>query len=242
MRLLVSLHDVTPAHNGRLEQAERLLTDLGVSRVAYFLVPDFHGRHPIADDAAFRTWCTRARPFEVDWVLHGYYHHEGTAPRGGGAGAWLKRRTMTGGEGEFLTLGAEAQHERLRHGLATLHACGVRTNAFVPPAWLSNDALPAALLATGLTYTEDHWHVIDVRRGRRRLAPAISWATRTTLRRIGSRVVCPALASVTSPLSAVRVAIHPHDLDHPKTRTQISRVLQGLLRRRQCASYAALFT
>lgn len=241
MQLLVSLHDVTPAHAGRLDQAERLLTDLGVSRVAYFLVPNFHGHHPIADDAAFQSWCARARPFDVDWVLHGYYHHEGAAPRPAGAGAWLKRRTMTGGEGEFLALGAEAQRERLRHGLATLRACGVRTNAFVPPAWLSNDALPGALLATGLTYTESHWHVIDVRRGTRRLAPAISWATRTTLRRVGSRVVCPLLATLASPLAAVRVAIHPHDLDHAKTRAQISRVIRHLLRTRQCGSYAALF-
>src|SRR5262249_61054451 len=44
--LLVALHDVTPAHAARLEQAERLLTRPGVPAVTYLFVPDFHRRPP----------------------------------------------------------------------------------------------------------------------------------------------------------------------------------------------------
>ena len=42
-KLLIALHDVTPVHRARLEKAERLLAELGVSHVTYLLVPDFHG-------------------------------------------------------------------------------------------------------------------------------------------------------------------------------------------------------
>lgn len=240
MHLLVSLHDVTPAHHARLATAEALFSDLGVTRVAYFVVPDFHAAHPVRGDAAFAEWCRRPRPFTVDWVLHGYYHLD-DGHRSGSAATWAKRRALTGGEGEFLTLDACAQRERLRDGLATLRAVGLEADAFVPPAWLSNAHLPSALRDYGVTYTEDHWHVRNVRTNQRRFAPAISWATRTTFRRVGARIVCPALAVACAPVQAVRLAVHPHDLDHRLTREQVRRVLQRLLRRRTSVGYRELF-
>ena len=74
--LLVSLHDVTPAHAARLARAEQLLSALGIEEVAYLYVPDFHGRAPAHRDPAFAAWCRAARPFRVQWFLHGYYHQE----------------------------------------------------------------------------------------------------------------------------------------------------------------------
>ena len=218
-----------------------MFADLGVSRVSYFVVPNFHGIYPLRRDAAFADWCARPRPFEVDWVLHGYYHLETGRPSGNPTDA-VKRALLTGGEGEFLALNHTTQRERLLAGLATLRAVGIATDAFVPPAWLSNRELHLALRDVGLTYTEDHWFVTDVRSGARRLAPAIAWATRTVVRRVGSRLVCPLAARLTAAFGAVRIAVHPHDLDHPATRAQIHDVLRNALRYRSCAGYRALFT
>ena len=241
MQVLISLHDVTPAHRHRLERADLMFADLGVSRVSYFVVPNFHGMHPLRCDSSFADWCTRPRPFEVDWVLHGYYHLETGRPPASPTAA-VKRALLTGGEGEFLSLTHTMQRERLLRGLATLKDLGMAPDAFVPPAWLSNRHLHLALREVGLTYTEDHWFVTDVTNGTRRLAPAIAWATRSMVHRVGSRLVCPLAARLTAALQAVRIAVHPHDLDHPATRAQIHDVVRGALRYRSCASYRALFT
>src|SRR5262249_18365303 len=149
---------------------------------------------------------------------------------GGGARAWLARRTMTGGEGEFLGLSSADQRERLRLGLDATASLSIRPRAFVPPAWLSNSALHDALRESGLRYTEDHVRVFDLAEGTSCGAPAISGATRTLTRRLGSLVVCPALAAITRRKPAIRIAIHPFDMDHSATAAQIRRVLDAALR------------
>lgn len=245
MQLLVSLHDVTPAHQARLEQAEALLADVGVSRVAYLLVPDYHGAHPIEHDRVFGGWCRRARPFAVEWVLHGYYHREDlpTAEAHRLLAHRFARGLLTAGEGEYLALDAMRQRERLARGRDMVSAvAGVVPDAFVPPAWLSNAHLAPALRDLGFRYSEDHWRVVDVRRGGSRSCPVITWATRSAVRRVGSRVVGPISLQMLRRREAIRVAIHPFDMDHPKTAEQIRRVLGSALERRRASSYDDLFT
>ena len=245
MQVLVSLHDVTPAHQARLEQAEALLASVGVSRVAYLLVPEYHGAHPIEHDQVFGGWCRRARPFAVDWVLHGYYHREdsSTARAHRPLAHRFARRLLTAGEGEYLALDATRQRERLARGRDVVSAVtGVVPAAFVPPAWLSNDALAPALRDLGFRYTEDHWRIFDVRRGDNHSCPVITWATRSVVRRVGSRVVCPMSLQILRWREAIRVAIHPFDMDHPKTAEQIRRLLGSALERRRASGYDDLFT
>jgi len=243
LQILVSLHDVTPAHLPRLDHAERVLAGAGVTRVAYLLVPDYHRRHPITNNAAFGAWCARPRPFEVDWVLHGHEHLEDAASARvpGDPVTWFKRTLLTGGEGEFLTLPAPDQRARVTWGVAATESIGIATTSFVAPAWLFNDALLPTLAATGFRYTEDHWRVIDVAAGRSRPCPVITWATRTRARRLASLVVCPLLLQRWRRVPAIRIAVHPHDFDHPRTVASITRVLEAALSVRQCAGHADLF-
>src|SRR5690606_21224974 len=72
--LIVSLHDVAPPHLDRLRRAEALFRKLGVARVQYLFVPDFHGKFPATRFSELLAWCREPRPFEVSWWLHGYYH------------------------------------------------------------------------------------------------------------------------------------------------------------------------
>ena len=234
---------MTPAHQARLDRAEALLAAAGVDRVAYLLVPDFHGRHPIAGDRPFAAWCRQRRPFAVDWVLHGYHHLEEPAhAERGSLRQRLARRLMTGGEGEFLTLENGALSERLALGRRVVaDVVGTAPRAFVAPAWLFNAQLIPALARQGFQYTEDHIRVIDVLRGVGRRCPVVSWATRTTLRRIGSRIVSPGLFALFGREAAIRVAIHPLDMDHRRTVDQIRRLLGAGLSRRRTAGYADLF-
>ncbi len=234
--LVVSLHDVAPVHLARLRAAESLLRRLGIERVQYLLVPQFHGSYPADEDPAFVAWCAEPRTFAVDWWLHGFYHEE----RGPAETASLDRRDrwrqrwLTAGEGEFLTLAPEVQRRRIRDGCEVFARClgGRRPAGFVAPAWLFQPGLLAVLRECSLALTEDHHRFYDVQRGLTLPAPVITWATRTLGRKYGSLVVCPARTLWFHSAPVLRVALHPHDFDHPETRANLEIVLRLLRRRR----------
>jgi predicted deacetylase len=237
LTLLVSLHDVTPFHQSRLQRAEELLARLGVPCVTYLFVPTFHHQWPARESHRFVAWTRAARPFRVDWVLHGYSHLADPPPRRRLA-AVAKQRWLTAGEGEFLSLTAHEIRRRLAAGIVAFEeVIGTRPRGFVPPAWLSNGALADELRACGIAFTEDHQRIHDVTRQRAVGSPVITWATRTGLRRYGSLVVCPALAFACSRSPILRIALHPYDFDHPRTVSSITRILDGALRGRVCATY-----
>lgn len=236
-RVVVSLHDATPFHLERMRRAEAVFRDLGVSKIAYLFVPEYHGGYPAAGDAAFGAWCREARPFRVDWQLHGYHHLEAPAPGPrGGAADFLKRRLLTAGEGEFLALGPEEQRRKLEAGRAAFRAClDADPIGFVAPAWLFNPALPGLLREMGFRHTEDQRRMYRVDTGARLDSPVITWATRTLLRKYGSLVVCPLLLRAWSRVPVLRVAMHPFDFDHPETVASIRSVLGKALREREQA-------
>jgi hypothetical protein len=244
LQVLVSLHDVTPAHLSRLDRAEALLARAGVTRAAYFLVPNYHRKHPVAGDPAFREWCVRERAFETNWVLHGHDHFEDRAVAVAPIGltARLKRALLTDAEGEFAALPIVQQRERLARGRSAMTDLGLFTSSFVAPAWLFTRDLTSTLASMGFSYTEDHHRVIDVRSGRARSCPVVTWSTRTLARRVGSRVLCPLLPRVWRGMPAIRVALHPFDMDHAATVDSIKRVLDLALADRECAGHADVFT
>jgi predicted deacetylase len=236
-KVVVSLHDATPFHLERMRRAEAVYRDLGIAKIAYLFVPEYHGGYPAAGDPAFRAWCREERPFRVDWHLHGYHHLEAPAPAAaGGAGDFLKRRLLTAGEGEFLALDAEAQRKKLEAGRAAFRACLDREpEGFVAPAWLFNPALPGLLREMGFRFTEDQRRMYRVDTGARLDSPVITWATRTWLRKYGSLAVCPLLLRLWSRVPVLRVAMHPFDFDHPATVASIRTVLAAALKGREQA-------
>jgi predicted deacetylase len=240
VKLLVSVHDVAPIHVDRVAKAERLLASLGVSAVTYLLVPNFHrAGPPVHERQEFVSWCRAARPFDVQWFLHGYYHEDIAAStsddaRARGLKPWLARRFMTAGEGEFLTLRGDALRDRLQSGIESFTAClGFAPSGFVAPAWLFNDELLPALARSGIAFTEDHFRVFDVEAGRRIDAGAITWATRTLVRKYGSLVTARALRGVWRTRPTLRLAVHPFDFDHPATVSSIARTLDAVRKDRE---------
>lgn len=229
MKLLISLHDVSPAHWNQLRVAEALFERLGIGRLTYLLVPDYHHAWDIRRAADFAAWCRARRPVRLQWFLHGYAHRAAGSPRGGVADR-LKQYWLTDGEGEFLSLDAREIRARLAKGVAAFEdALGARPDGFVAPAWLSNEHLAPALKAMRITFTEDHHRVYDVQRDRWIECPVITWATRTALRKYGSLVVCPALLQRWADRPVLRFALHPADFDHPQTVRSIEAVLTRAL-------------
>jgi predicted deacetylase len=270
LKLLVSLHDVTPVHAARLARAEALLQSLAIEEVAYLFVPRFHGV-PSEEDASFLRWCRAPRAFRIHWMLHGYLHQESHplqphvpqpppaphtpqtphGPRTPGAstpgastpGAWWKRRLLTAGEGEFLALRGDQLHDRLARGRDVFRRClDADPDSFVPPAWLAHPDLQPALRDLGFDYTEDHHRIYQLQHARSQRAPVITWATRTLTRRVGSRLVCPLMSAMWRSQPVLRVALHPHDFDYPETSNNIARVLRGLIRDRDAVPYSRMFS
>ena len=235
---------MTPFHRHRLERAEQLLSDLRATEVLYLLVPDYHGRAPVAEDAAFGAWCRRPRPFQVRWALHGHFHQECPvdAQATAGLAARLKRRLLTDGEAEFLGLRGAALDRRLASGCeafaAIVHA---RPTAFVAPAWLASEALPQALSRIGIRYTENHLRVFDLEQEMSRACPVITWSTRTALRRRLSGRLSDALVRRWRNEPALRIAIHPYDFDHPGVEACIRRTITAALDMRICGGHADLW-
>jgi predicted deacetylase len=236
-KMVISLHDITPFHWERIRRAETVYRELGVSKLTYLFVPEYHGGYPSAADPAFGAWCREDRPFRIDWHLHGFLHLETAAkPAVGGSGDFLKRKLLTAGEGEFLGLDADAQALKLKAGREAFRTClGKDPEGFVAPAWLFNAHLPGALRGQGFRFTEDQRRMYRVDTGASLESPVITWATRTWLRKYGSLIVCPALLRLWSRAPVLRVAMHPFDFDHPATIASIRSVLAATLRNREQA-------
>lgn len=229
--LLVSLHDVSPRHSQAVEDILAELRLLGLPPVVLLVVPDFHGSWPLSDHPAFvgrlREW--NAAGHEL--ALHGYFHKELPQDRSGSRGpsAFLRRRFMTAGEGEFLSLSPERQRARIEAGLGIWDSCGLdRPRGFVPPAWLHRPDLPDTLWKSGFSWTENH-HGLQFRDRNPLRSPVITWASRDPVRRIGSLAFAPCALWSWRNEPLLRVAIHPHDWDHPS----LVRSIRTVLRRAQ---------
>jgi predicted deacetylase len=240
-KLVVSLHDVTPAHADRLERAERFLASSGISPVTYLLVPDFHGRAAADVSGDFVGWCRASRRFDVQWFLHGYFHSDRVSPpahRRLDLAARLASRLLTAREGEFVALRGDALRVRLRTGILTFERClGAPPVGFVAPAWLFNGELLPALAQLHFRFTENHFRVFQLTTGRSRAAPVITWATRTTLRKYGSLAVATTLRRLWAAQPVLRIALHPYDFDHPATVASIARTLDTLRCGRETSEY-----
>ncbi len=207
----VSIHDVSPRWRDEVETALGWCHDIGV-KPGLLVVPDFHGRSPLADDTAY---CARLRALAGEGhevFLHGYRH---LSPEGRGLGHFVAQRVASAGEAEFAAYDEDEGTRLLDRGLALLKGLGLPVHGFVPPAWARRAWLIPALRARSIDYVEDQLFAYRPVRGDRVLAPAINFASRT----LGRRVTSVAYARVARGWRrvglGVRVAIHPADLHHP---------------------------
>ncbi len=240
-QLLLSIHDVTPAHAERISRLEAQLAAVtgGSSTYAMLVVPDFHGRAPIAGDHAFHAWLRARADAGVEMLLHGWFHRDQSEHSG--AAAW-KARHMTAGEGEFLGLSLADARSRLKDGRKLLEdVLGRAITGFVAPAWLYGEGARAALAAEGFAVAEDHVRVWSPASGAvLAKGPVVSYASRSRSRILSSlawsRIATTALAG----LQTVRLALHPHDVDVPALGDESRRAIQHFLRHRRLGRYDGL--
>jgi uncharacterized protein len=240
--LLITIHDVSPKHEARIDALIDGLHRAGVAnRFGMLVVPDFWGEWPLKRHPAFaarlRTWADAG----VEMWLHGWFHKD--LARHDGNAAALKARLLTAGEGEFLGLDAAAASQRLRDGRALLEdVLGMPINRFVAPAWLYSAGSRAALAELGFTLAEDHLRVWNPAAGRvLHRGPVISYASRTPARLASSIAFSRIATAGLAAMPIVRLALHPHDVDKPALVAETARALQAGQRGRVAGTYADVF-
>jgi predicted deacetylase len=236
-RLLVTIHDVTPALQTRVEALWAMCARRRVVP-GLLVVPEWHGGSPVDCDPAFGAW-VRARSAEgAEIFLHGERHDEAGLPR-----RWrdsLRAFGRTNREGEFLTLDYGAARERIDRGLARLRSIGLDPIGFVPPAWLAKADTHRAVSDAGLAVSEDDATIHVHRTGEVLPSPVVRWSARGAFRAWGSVAQERARWMLQRGAPVVRIALHPADLDHPAVARSLGVALDAWLAVRAAGGYAAL--
>jgi hypothetical protein len=224
MSVHVSIHDVSPAYKAEIEDALAMTRARGVT-AALLVVPNFHDRWPLAEDRAF---CDRLRALQAEGhevFLHGYYHRAGRRGAGTSHAAWaFRQRVVSAGEAEFASIDRDEAAERLDDGRRVLEEAGLSPSGFIAPAWSMPRWLVAMLAERGYGFAEDHTHVYDPARGRRRASVVLNWASRSPAR-LASTVAWCRLAKHARALFPARIAIHPGDMRFVLLRKEIDALL-----------------
>lgn len=213
--LLLSIHDVTPAHANTLRRAIRFLRERGATTGALLIVPDFHNAAPLDSDSAFCHFVVDLIADGWEPILHGYSHLDEEVRKPSSLRERFSSKHMTASEGEFLLLSQSQARERIEAGRAVLReTIDANPTGFVPPAWLCSDAARDALRDAGFRHSEDHVYIEDLVSQRRLFAPALGWASRSWGRRLSSSSFAYLSTPVLAMLPAVRLALHPGDFHH----------------------------
>lgn len=199
---LICIHDVTPAHEQATRAIVRDLAPLIGRRLSLGVVPDWHGRWPLA---AHPGYCEFVRHSAEEVLLHGYFHRR---RRGRGPVSLLAE-----GSDEMNGLDPEETRRTLERGQQLFaELFGARPRGFLAPAWQRGHVRPGN---AGTAAQVDHvLGFFAIESSARKRVPIATWtwdcgrwarlghagdALGRVLRSIGGRV--PSLA------------IHPRDLE-----------------------------
>ena len=218
---LPEIHDLHPGMADRLDRLVDAFPEPARDHIAYSIVPNWHGAHPLSDDPGFTR---RIKVLPGVKVLHGWTHTKGPDFLN-----WL----LYGHENrsEFQGLGRAETADRLDRGLAMFDAAGLDRPAwFCAPRWMPSPSLDAALAERGfrgvLTRTG-----LKVFGQTARPVPPLNFDEGARGWKIApGRILRESLvAKLLRDGKPFRFVLHPDDLDHPKTWTQIERSLKRLL-------------
>jgi uncharacterized protein len=212
--LCISVHDVAPATWPRCARLLEMIDECGAGPVTLLVVPDYHHGGRIDAYPAFRRAIERrlARGDEV--ALHGYYHEDEAAPPRAPL-AWIERRVLTQGEGEFAALGAAEALARLERGAALMASLRWPVRGFVPPAWLLGRSARVALARTGFAYTTVRSGVYRLPDWHYTFSPTLVSTVRSPWRRAMSRGLNAATFALARRGALLRVSLHPVDAGYP---------------------------
>ncbi|WP_394850240.1 polysaccharide deacetylase family protein [Pendulispora brunnea] len=230
MSVHVSIHDVSPAFRSEIEFALEMSHARGI-KPALLVVPNFHGEHPLEEDASFCGWLRDLQADGHEIFLHGFFHAAG-APRlrddgrpGGTFSRFFAQRVVSGGEAEFSDVSADEARARLAEGERILSKAGLHIDGFIPPAWSMPPWMLDILAERRIAYTEDHLYMYAPSARRKKPSLVLNYASRTPSRLFSSVAFCR-IAKPAKALLPARIAIHPADMRFRLLRHEVQHLLK----------------
>jgi predicted deacetylase len=224
-RLVVSVHDVSPASERESRRWVHDLDERGVPASLLVIPGPWRDRDLVADPE-FASWLRAcvARGHEV--CLHGWDHQ---APLGAPPGRALVGNLVARGCAEFWSLSEDQAAYRARRGLEVLTKLGLQTYGFTPPGWLISAPATRGLHRAGLRYVTTHRSVTDLHTGDRVHAAVICHRPQSRGERAGAVLMARAPKLLLRPGRTLRVALHPDDLLRPGLREAALRGIDAAL-------------
>jgi predicted deacetylase len=239
MKLVVSLHDVSPLTQVPFAAMLAELEAWGVGACSLLVIPDHHGRGNMRDDPAFCGWLEGLARRGHELVVHGYEHRR-PARATDALGARLLTQVYTQGEGEFYDLGFEAAERLLARSLRDFEQLDApHPQGFIAPAWLLGAEAERAVAAAGFRYTTRLTEVKDLQTGAATRARSLVYSCRNGWRRACSLAWNGALAGRLRHAALMRLSLHPPDFAHPAIWRQVQRIVREAVSTREPITYEA---
>jgi predicted deacetylase len=237
--IAVALHGIEPATFERCALIRDWLEDHGVDRVTLLVIPA-RDLHPVGQRSPEMVrWLGERRLLGDSIAQHGFHH---PPPRQGASARRLMARAQGHRAGEFTGLDGAETRRAVHAGWRVLKLAGIEPDGFVAPAYAYTPALRETLSArfrwwAGLLRV----HRVPSLEGAARrepLAPAFGFAATGPF----SRALSPQLVRAGSllPTRALRVDLHPADLQHPRHMLALEWVLGRAASSRAAVTYEQL--
>lgn len=228
MKVHVSIHDVSPAWEAEVDAALEACAEVGV-RPALLVVPNFHGKAPLAEHPKYAARLARLQKEGHEIFLHGFFHRSGMGgdearSEAGAATRFFRQKIVSAGEAEFADVSRAEAAKRLDEGKKLLEDAGLRADGFIAPAWSMPKWLLPMLGERGLAFTEDHLRIYDPVAKTSRPSLVMNWASRTPSR-LFSSMAFVRLAKPAGGILPTRIAIHPADMHVELLRHEVRSLL-----------------
>jgi predicted deacetylase len=234
--LVVSIHDVSPATQNRVEEIRAELAHHGVAVCSLLVVPNYHYGGCFTEDQPFVRWLQELEAKGSEIVIHGYFHQRPRRHRENAAEKFFTR-LYTKDEGEFYDLEYDEAFRRITQAREEFAAAGLTPRGFIAPAWLLGMTAERAAADAEMEYTTRLAHVRDLRSGENYSARTLAYSVRSSWRRTTSLAWNNLLAHQLAEAPLARVSIHPPDRDHPEIWRQILRLTDRLMENRTATTY-----
>lgn len=226
---LLELHDVSPYYRREFLKALELLEELEIYKFSLLVVPYFWEIFPLVEDKEL-LGIIKSLPAEV--VLHGYTH-KGTKR--------LQDLLWTDGEGEFGGLDLTNTYYKISSALDLIEYAGLKSDFFVPPAWIGNPYLEDVLYSFNFKGVAYRWHIKDLQGERLIRSPALSFSNRYLFSWLSLKVV-PEFERLYKRQRVLRLALHMKDFKDDRKINLWREILQRIKETRRWISYGELFS
>jgi predicted deacetylase len=234
--LVVSIHDVAPSTQTRVEEIVSELAHHGIAVCSLLVVPNYHHRGCSTDDRGFVRWLQDLETKGHEIVIHGFFH-ERPRREGESVSQKLFTRFYTKGEGEFYDLDYDEAFRRITQARQEFTKAGLTPRGFIAPAWLLGAPGERAAVDADLEYTTRLTSVRDLRSGENYPARTLAYSTRSGWRRTTSLAWNNLLVRQLTETPLARISIHPPDREYPEIWGQILRLTDKLRENRNPTTY-----